>query len=322
MVPDSLVSVGLPVCNGAPYLADALDSLLAQTYRRIEILVADNASSDATPSICKTAARRDTRVHYYRHEARRSAAGNFEFVRHLALGEYFMWAAHDDLRHPDQVRILLQALQTTPRAVLAFCRTRIIDAAGRLIRWADFYDADIESEDVVDRVASFAAEPLRVPIYGLIPVPIIRAAPPLPETPDADGIFLFRLALNGPFAPVEEDYFSYRWRQGDEYYHPAVPPLMGDVVLRRRALYGKLIRSAGLQQDSRARALQAVRRAMRHALANRFNWLVSRLLTGSEGRWRSLSRLAVWASQYPECTKSRLFWGAVRRIVSARGNQT
>ncbi|MFQ3684906.1 glycosyltransferase family 2 protein, partial [Roseiflexus sp.] len=45
------VSIGLPVYNGAQYLVKALDSLLSQTYDDFEIIISDNASSDATPDI-------------------------------------------------------------------------------------------------------------------------------------------------------------------------------------------------------------------------------------------------------------------------------
>ena len=46
------VTIGLPVFNGEKYLAQALDSILAQTYQDFEVIISDNASTDDTPLIC------------------------------------------------------------------------------------------------------------------------------------------------------------------------------------------------------------------------------------------------------------------------------
>lgn len=48
------VNIGLPVYNGERYLAEALTSLLAQTYREFELIICDNASTDRTEEICRT----------------------------------------------------------------------------------------------------------------------------------------------------------------------------------------------------------------------------------------------------------------------------
>ena len=62
------VSIGLPVYNGARYLRECLDSLVAQTYRDIEIVICDNASTDDTESICREFALSDARIRYYRND--------------------------------------------------------------------------------------------------------------------------------------------------------------------------------------------------------------------------------------------------------------
>ena len=47
------VSIGLPVYNGADFLEEALDSLLAQTFEDFELIISDNASTDRTQEICQ-----------------------------------------------------------------------------------------------------------------------------------------------------------------------------------------------------------------------------------------------------------------------------
>ena len=91
-----LVSVGLPVYNGERYLREAVDSVLGQTYVNLELVISDNASTDATEAICREYAARDPRVRYHRAERNRGAVWNFNRAFELARGEFFMWQAFDD----------------------------------------------------------------------------------------------------------------------------------------------------------------------------------------------------------------------------------
>src|SRR5437879_5289624 len=117
------VTIGMPVYNGEARLATALDSLLAQDYRDFELIISDNASTDATGSICHDYARADGRIRYYRHPQNMGAAHNFQRVLQLARGQYFMWAAYDDLWDPDFLTRCLAVLETDPSAVLAYPQT-------------------------------------------------------------------------------------------------------------------------------------------------------------------------------------------------------
>ena len=57
------------------HVADAIESILAQTFTDLELIISDNASTDATPAICAGYAARDSRVRYHRHERDLGAAG-------------------------------------------------------------------------------------------------------------------------------------------------------------------------------------------------------------------------------------------------------
>lgn len=91
------VSIGMPVYNGAKYIREALDSLLAQTFTDFDLVISDNASTDATQAICEEYARRDSRVRYVRQRENKGAIANFKFVLDYAQADLFMWAAYDDL---------------------------------------------------------------------------------------------------------------------------------------------------------------------------------------------------------------------------------
>lgn len=104
------VSIGLPVYNGEKYLANALNSLLNQTFRDFEIIISDNASTDKTPIISEKFFQKDKRVKYIRHEKNFGATKNFIFTLSKAKMQYFMWAAADDYWDPQFLEKNLKVL--------------------------------------------------------------------------------------------------------------------------------------------------------------------------------------------------------------------
>ena len=114
-----LVSIGLPVYNGEPHVRKALDTLLAQDYENLEIIISDNASTDATAELCRQASAHRPNVVYSRNAKNLGPLKNWLLVLERAQGEYFMWAAHDDYWSPNFVSALTARLEAHPEAVLA-----------------------------------------------------------------------------------------------------------------------------------------------------------------------------------------------------------
>ena len=77
------VSIGIPVYNGENYLAEALDSLLRQSFGDFELLISDNASTDRTQEICRAYAARDARIRYVRQDRNIGAGPNHNRVLEL-----------------------------------------------------------------------------------------------------------------------------------------------------------------------------------------------------------------------------------------------
>lgn len=92
-----LVSIGMPVYNGENYIREAIESILNQSYSNFELIISDNASTDATEQICKNYLNKDDRIKYHRFAKNHGAAKNFNNTFHLSQGKYFKWAAHDDV---------------------------------------------------------------------------------------------------------------------------------------------------------------------------------------------------------------------------------
>lgn len=121
------VSIGMPVYNGEKTICDSLDSLLAQTFQDFEIIISDNASVDGTAGICQKYCARDARIRYIRQPENRGAVANFQFVLDQAKGEYFMWAAADDMWSSNWLETLL--IDAKPN-VVSFGSWQHVDTEG------------------------------------------------------------------------------------------------------------------------------------------------------------------------------------------------
>ena len=128
------VALGLPVFNGARYLRKAVDSVLSQEFEDFQLVISDNASSDATPEICQEYARQDSRVRYFRNETNIGLAPNFQRVFHLCEGTYFKWLVHDNVCSPGFLGECVDWLDKAPSSVvLVYPRSVQIDADGNIL---------------------------------------------------------------------------------------------------------------------------------------------------------------------------------------------
>jgi glycosyltransferase involved in cell wall biosynthesis len=136
------VSIGLPVFNGSEYLQEALNSLLAQTFADFELIIADNASTDNTQTICEEYVARDPRVRYYRNDKNIGAMQNWYYTFRLSSGEFFLGAAHDDVFHPEFLRQCVTAFDQAPEVVVCYPKTKVIDEHGNFVR---NFDVEIDT---------------------------------------------------------------------------------------------------------------------------------------------------------------------------------
>ena len=117
-----LVSVGVPVRNGAKTIETVISDLLSQTYAHIEIIISDNASTDGTDEICRRLAGSDQRISYHRQQVNVGPAANFRFVLAKARGSYFMWGAAGDRWQPAFVERNLERLASDSSLVASISR--------------------------------------------------------------------------------------------------------------------------------------------------------------------------------------------------------
>jgi glycosyltransferase involved in cell wall biosynthesis len=208
------VSIGLPVYNGERYLSAAIDSLLAQSYRDFELIICDNASTDATGSICAAFSARDSRIRYLREPVNTGGIRNHNRTVELATGEYFKWAAHDDLYHPNFVDRCVRHLDTHPGTVIAYTRSRFIDEAGAPL--ADYpHPLNTALPDRVERFLAYVcANHIMVEDYGLMRLSVLRQTPLFGSFVWSDMVLFAELALHGPFDELPQVLFYRRDHPG------------------------------------------------------------------------------------------------------------
>ena len=205
------VSIGLPVYNGERFVSKAIDSLLAQTFRDFEIIICDNASTDGTEDICRRYANRDKRISYHRNSENIGAAANFNLTFELASGEYFKWAADDDLCAPDLLMRCVEVLDKDPSVVLCQSEVVFIDEDGQIIKAYDSKLHNIGSSDPHLRFSDLIrTDHWCFDVFGLIRSDALRQTPLIGAYASSDRNTLAALSLLGRFHRIPEYLFYSR----------------------------------------------------------------------------------------------------------------
>jgi glycosyltransferase involved in cell wall biosynthesis len=229
-----LVSLSVPVYNGENYLAEALDSLLAQTFTDFEIIITDNASTDGTEAIGRAYAERDPRVRYVRNAENLGAAGNFNYGFSLARGRYFKWAAHDDIIAPDFLQKCVDVLDAEPDVVLAYPLVTFIGNEGESLarfdqrlavgqvaasdRLAHYLRYQGQGRELDERGVPLEKKQTRwpqfSPVFGLMRTDILRKTIQIGDFISSDRVLLAELALYGAFYEIMEYLLFIRFHMG------------------------------------------------------------------------------------------------------------
>lgn len=131
------VSIGMFVYNGDSCIRDAIESILNQTFRDFEFIISDNCSTDKTEEICREYANKDQRIRYVRQQKNIGATANCLFVLDEAVGEYFIWAAHDDIKSENFLEVNLKFLQENPDYIASTSPVRFKDELPDPVKMGD-----------------------------------------------------------------------------------------------------------------------------------------------------------------------------------------
>lgn len=213
---DGLISVVVASYNGERYLRAQLDSLLAQSYTRLEIILTDDCSTDGTRAILEEYVRKDPlRVRALLNETNLGFVGNFERGIRAARGDYLALCDQDDVWLPTKLERLKALLDEG--ASLAFCDLALVDRDLRPLGKSMWASLGVRPRDIraLKGTAAFEVLMRRNIINGcslLVPRSVSDAALPFPplESFVHDQWLALIAAFMGPIAGIPEKLVLYR----------------------------------------------------------------------------------------------------------------
>ena len=127
------VSIVLPVYNGERYLAEAIDSIVAQTLTDWELILVNDCSSDSTRQIASRYADKDSRIRIIDHEVNLRVPKSLNEGFEAAKGKYYTWTSDDNILHPEMLESLANELDSKQYVGFAFSNFNFIDENGKVI---------------------------------------------------------------------------------------------------------------------------------------------------------------------------------------------
>jgi Glycosyl transferase family 2 len=212
---NTLISVGLPVRNGADRIERVAKSVLNQDHENLELVICDNASTDSTEDVCRGLAAQDSRIVYQRHPVNVGLLNNFGSALRLASGTFFRWVGDDDWLDPRCLSRSLDVFAGDDRLLVVTIQVAYTDPDG-VMRTAQYDGSALRSDDAITRFK----EMLRLlnetyllidPLYGTFrrePLMNIKRRNLLNE----DQVFASQLALAGPWGHVNEVLAQRNWQ--------------------------------------------------------------------------------------------------------------
>ena len=148
-----LVSVIVPVYNAERYLKESVNSILQQTYRRLEILICDDCSTDSSWEISK--AFLDPRIRLFRNDRNQGYLRTVNFLVSNSLGPFLCFQDADDYSHPERIRIQLNALLSDARLGLVGSNYAMINPTGKILLNKDVESDSQELRNLLESVNPF-----------------------------------------------------------------------------------------------------------------------------------------------------------------------
>ena len=194
-----LVTVGIPVYNGAEHMTNILRDIYTQDYKNIEIIISDNASTDDSLRVINLAKIENPNLRILTSEKNMGAIQNFNKLFAHANGKYFVIAGIDDTRSSNYISEAVNLLEANEEASLCIPKMNL--------------HTDLDSDEVFSIDLSKTYMPLTpkelyrwslksfpsIGFYGVYNIAITKRALPITSCFGGDLIFIQMLSLQGYF---------------------------------------------------------------------------------------------------------------------------
>lgn len=221
-----LITVILPVYNVAPYLRKTLDSVLAQTYPDLEILLIDDGSTDESAKICDDYASTNKNLHViHKNNGGVSSARNLGIVK--AKGEYITFIDSDDIVEPDMIEQMYNNA-ITYKVPLSCCRMDVVEINGKSRKLDDGTSGRYTKDDILNRYFTdqFIKDQFYGPVNKLFHRNLICRSFFKPYSLGEDILFMFETLLKVDNVYIS-DYVGYH------YVHRAGSAMTSSFSLKR-----------------------------------------------------------------------------------------
>lgn len=128
------ISVILPVYNGEKFVGNAINSILNQTYKNIELIIVNDCSTDNTLQIVEEFAKDDTRVKVYSNNSNQKLPKTLNNGFSKATGDYWTWTSDDNTYHNDALKKMADVLDNNSGISLVYSDFTICDMDGKVIK--------------------------------------------------------------------------------------------------------------------------------------------------------------------------------------------
>lgn len=150
-----LVSVVIPVFNGAVYLEETVQSVLKNTYKKIEILLIDDGSKDESKNLCRRLSKKYRKVSFYSFHKNNGLGRILNYALKKAKGEFICRINQDDRMAPKRIETQVRFLLRHPKIVAVGSNIKLFDSKGNK-QIIHFPQTDIEIKRLWHMVSPFS----------------------------------------------------------------------------------------------------------------------------------------------------------------------
>lgn len=151
-----LVSVIMPLYNAERFVAEAIESILHQTYENLELLIVDDFSQDRSVDIVRNYAETDSRIRFFQNRCNLGVAKTRNRAMQEARGEYIACLDNDDVALPARFEEQIRFLEAHPDHALVASDVEIIDEHSRVVAAREYPHSDGEIQRCLSRMNPIA----------------------------------------------------------------------------------------------------------------------------------------------------------------------
>lgn len=235
-----IASVCLAVYNGQEFLREAIESVLAQTFKDFELIISDDGSKDESYKICEEYQKKDPRVIYIRHNINRGGFWNNNFLLEQARGEYVTFLSQDDALKERFLEKTVPYLKNNPECNLVSGDFEFINTQG-VVTETEELDRIRKTVEFKKRIREFFRYPTSqvcLCLYGLMRGKVAKEIYPRIKFSEkivkgSDLQLVSRFAVSGDMVSLPIPLRKFRFH-GDSAYHKEVARLKGKNIFTRR----------------------------------------------------------------------------------------